>query len=48
MLGSVIAVAFKIIFYAKIHANDFFLFFKKLFLTSAHQNNPKRTNHVKF
>jgi len=21
---------------------------KKLFLTSAHQNDPKRTNHIKF
>jgi hypothetical protein len=30
------------------HANDTFLFFKKLFLTSAHQNDPKRTKHIKF
>jgi hypothetical protein len=31
MFGSVVAVAFQIIFRAKIHANDFFLFFKNHF-----------------
>jgi hypothetical protein len=30
------------------HVNDIFFIFKKLFLTSAHQNDPKRTNHIKF
>jgi hypothetical protein len=37
----VVAVAFQIVFRAKIYANDVFLFFKKLFLTSAHQNDLK-------
>jgi hypothetical protein len=31
MLGSVVAVAFQITFYAKMHANDIFLFFKNYF-----------------
>jgi len=26
----------------------FFYFLKKLFLTSAHQNDSKHTNHIKF
>jgi hypothetical protein len=47
VLGSVVAVAFQIIFYAEIHAIDFFIFLK-LFLTSVHQNNSKLTNHIKF
>jgi len=47
VLGSVVAVAFQITFCAEIHANNFFIF-KKLFLTPAHQNDPKRTNHIKF
>jgi hypothetical protein len=44
----VVVGAFQIIFRAKIHVNDVFFIFKKLFLTSAHQNDPKRTNHIKF
>jgi hypothetical protein len=47
VIGSVVAVAFQITFCAEMHANDFFLK-KKLFLTSAHQNDLKRTNHIKF
>jgi len=31
MFGSVVAVVFQIVFRAKIHANDVFLFFKKYF-----------------
>jgi len=48
MFGSVVAVAFQIIFCAEIHANDFFFIFEKLFLTSARENDPKHTNHIKF
>jgi hypothetical protein len=48
MFGSVVAIAFQITFCAEIHANDIFSFFKKLFLTSTHQNDPKHTNHIKF
>jgi hypothetical protein len=48
VLGNVVAVAFQITFCAEMHANDVFFIFKKLFLTSAHQNDPKRTNHIKF
>ena len=48
MFGSVVAVAFQIVFRAEIHANDVFSFFKKLFLTSAHQNDPKSTNRTQF
>jgi hypothetical protein len=31
VFGSVVAGAFQIIFYTKIHANNFFLFFKNYF-----------------
>jgi hypothetical protein len=48
MFDSVVAVAFQITFRAEIHANDIFLFFLKLFLTSTHQNDPKHTNYIKF
>jgi hypothetical protein len=48
VLGSVVVVAFQITFRAATHANDFFFIFKKSFLTSAHQNDSKHTNHIKF
>ena len=38
---SVIAVAFQSVFYSEIYQNNIFFIFKKLFLTSAHQNNLK-------
>ena len=41
LFDNMVVVAFQIIFRAKMHANDFFLFFKKLFLTSSHQNDLK-------
>jgi hypothetical protein len=47
MFGSVVAVAFQIIFRAEMHVNDFF-YFLKIILTSAHQNDPKHTKHIKF
>jgi hypothetical protein len=47
VLGSVVAVAFQITFRAEMHANDFFHFLKS-FSTSAHQNDLKHTNHIKF
>jgi len=48
VFGSVVAGAFQIAFRAEIHANDVFFIFKKLFLTSAHQNDPKNTNRTQF
>jgi hypothetical protein len=48
MFDSVVAIAFQITFHDEMHANDVFSFLKKLFLTSAHQNDPKHTNHIKF
>ena len=48
VFGCVVAVAFQITFRVEMHVNDVFLFFKKLFLTSAHQNDPKNTNIIKF
>jgi hypothetical protein len=48
VFGSVVAGAFQITFRVKMHANDVFSFFLKLFLTSAHQNDSKHTNHIKF
>jgi hypothetical protein len=38
---SVVAIVFQNIFYVEMHQNDVFLFFFKLFLKSAHQNDPK-------
>jgi hypothetical protein len=48
VFGSVVVVVFQIVFRAEIHANDIFFIFKKLFLTSAHQNDPKNTNRTQF
>jgi len=48
MFGSVVAGTFQITFRGKMHVNDVFSFFKKSFLTSAHQNNLKHTNYIKF
>jgi hypothetical protein len=48
LFGSVVAGAFQINFRVKMHASDVFLFLKKLFLTSAHQNDLKHINHIKF
>jgi hypothetical protein len=46
----VVAVAVQNVFHLEIYQNDFFLFLKKLFLRSAHQNNLKTQknnfNHV--
>jgi hypothetical protein len=35
-----IAIAFQSVFYSKIYQNN--IFFKKIFLTSAHQNDLKK------
>jgi len=48
MFGIVIMVIFYIIFYVKIHVNDVFFIFLKLFLTSALQNDPKHIKYIKF
>ena len=40
-IGIVVAVAFQITFHVKIHVNNIFFIFLKLFLTSTHQNNLK-------
>jgi hypothetical protein len=44
----VVVVAFQITFRDEKHVNDVFLFLKKLFLTSARQNDPKYIKHIKF
>jgi hypothetical protein len=41
LFESVGAVVFQSIFHAKMHQNDIFSFFKKLFLRSEYQNDPK-------
>jgi hypothetical protein len=38
---SVVAVAFQSAFHSKIHQNNIFFIFKKLFLTSVYQNDLK-------
>jgi hypothetical protein len=39
VFGSVVAIVFQSVFHLKMHQNNFF--FKKLFLTLAHQNDIK-------
>jgi hypothetical protein len=41
LFGSVVVIVFQSVFHAEIHQNDIFFIFKKLFLRSAHQNDPK-------
>jgi len=44
MFESVVVVAFQSVFHAELHQNDVFFIFKKLFLRSAHKNEPKHAN----
>jgi hypothetical protein len=46
MFGSVVAVAFQSVFHLKMNQNNIFFILKKLFLTSAHQNNLKTTKKI--
>jgi len=40
--GNIVAIAFQSVFYLEMHQNNIlFLFLKKLFLISAHQNDLK-------
>jgi hypothetical protein len=39
--GSVVAVIFQSVFYLEIYQNNIFFIFKKLFMTSVHQNDLK-------
>ena len=48
MIDIVVAVVFQITFCVEMHANNIFIIFKKSFLISAHQKDPKHTNHIKF
>jgi hypothetical protein len=41
-------VVFQSAFCAEMHQNDIFLFFKKLFLRSIHQNDPKNKKNLNF
>jgi hypothetical protein len=43
---NIIAVAFQSDFYLKIHQNNIFFIFLKLFLTSVHQNNIKISKNI--
>jgi hypothetical protein len=45
VFGSVVSVAFQSAFHLEMHQNKFFIF-KKLFLISAHQNNPKILKYI--
>jgi hypothetical protein len=48
LFGNVIVVAFQSVFRAEMHQNDIFFIFKKLFLRSGHQNDPKNTKKLIF
>jgi hypothetical protein len=48
LFGSLVAVIFQSIFYVEIHQNNIFFILKKLFLRSAHQNDPKHTKKINF
>jgi hypothetical protein len=41
MFGIIVAVVAQSIFHLEMHQDDIFFIFKKLFLISAYQNNPK-------
>jgi hypothetical protein len=43
---SIVAVAFQSVFHSEMHQNNKFFIFKKLFLTSAHQNNLKTPKNI--
>jgi hypothetical protein len=50
VFGSVVAVAFQSVFRSEMHQNNIFFLKKKLFLTSAYQNNlktPKKNINLK-
>jgi hypothetical protein len=44
VFGSVVAIVFQSVFHLKMHQNNFF--FKKLFLTLAHQNDMKISKKI--
>jgi len=48
LFESVVAVTFQSIFRVEIHQNNIFFILKKLFLKSAHQNDPKYTKKINF
>jgi hypothetical protein len=41
MFRSMVTIVFQSVFYSEIYQNNFYFILKKLFLTSAHQNNSK-------
>jgi len=41
-----VVVAFQSAFHLEIYQNNIFFIFKKLFLTSAHQNDPKTLKNI--
>jgi hypothetical protein len=43
---SLVVVAFQNAFYLEMHQNNIFFIFKKLFLTSAHQNYLKTLKNI--
>ena len=46
MFESLVVVAFQNAFYLEMHQNNIFFIFKKLFLTSAHQNYLKTLKNI--
>jgi hypothetical protein len=48
MFGIIVAVVAQSIFHLEMHQDDIFFIFKKLFLISAYQNNPKTIKNIKF
>jgi len=44
--NSVVAVAFQSVFHSEIYQNNIFFIFKKLFLTSTHQNDSKTPKNI--
>jgi hypothetical protein len=43
---SVVVVVFQSVFHAEMHQNNIFKIFKKLFLKSVHQNDPKHKKNI--
>ena len=43
-----VVITFQNVFRTKMHQNDIFIIFKKLFLRSAYQNNSRHTKKINF
>jgi hypothetical protein len=48
LFESVVAIVFQNVFHTEMHQNNFYFIFKKLFLKSVYQNDPKHIKKLNF